>query len=56
MDDIGAMHFEIEHLRALARLNTDARVLDAIEVLTRELRHRIERAENLSEERARYPR
>jgi hypothetical protein len=45
MDDIGAMHSEIERLRALARINTDARVHAAIEVLIRELRDRIERAE-----------
>jgi len=56
MDDIGAMHSEIEHLRGLARVNTDARVLDAIEVLIRELRDRVERAEKLSREQARHPR
>jgi len=48
MDDIDAMRSEIEHLRTLARINTDARVIDAIEVLIRELRDRIERAEKLS--------
>jgi hypothetical protein len=54
MDDIDAMRSEIEHLRTLARINTDARVLDAVEVLIRELRDRIERAEKLSAERARH--
>jgi hypothetical protein len=54
MEDIGAMRSEIEHLRGLARINTDARVLDAVEVLIRELRDRIERAEKLSAERARH--
>ena len=46
MDDIDAMHSEIDHLRTLAGMNTDARVLAAIEALIHELENRIARAES----------
>ena len=41
LGDADAMRKEIEHLRTLATMNTDPKVLDAIEALIHELEQRI---------------
>lgn len=46
MGEVDAMRGEIEHLRRLAALNTDARVLAEVDALIRELEHSIRQTGN----------
>ena len=46
MDDEAAIHKEIGHLRTLAALNTDARVLAELEAMIQALLRRLRRSGN----------
>ncbi len=46
MQDKNAMRAEVEHLRTLAQLNTDKRVLEQIRLLIAELEHRLRESED----------